>query len=56
MAQNIKGTTKTEVVAHGRSLRSDATVGQLVGDHFLRVQLLYACVYFSYIYILVILL
>ena len=32
-----------EVVAHGRSLRSDATVGRLVGDHFLHVQLLYAC-------------
>ena len=31
------------MVAHGRSLRSDATVGRLVGDHFLRVQLLYAC-------------
>ena len=44
MSQNIKGTIdQTEVVAHGRSLRSDATVGRLVGDHFLRVQLLYAC-------------
>ena len=32
-----------ELVPHGRSLRSDATVGRLVGDHFLRVQLLYAC-------------
>ena len=32
-----------EVVAHGCSLRSDATVGRLVGNHFLRVQLLYAC-------------
>ena len=32
-----------EVVLHGRSLRSDATIGRLVGDHFLRVQLLYAC-------------
>ena len=44
MARNIKETIeKTEVVPHGRSLRSDATVGRLVGDHFLRVQLLYAC-------------
>ena len=32
-----------EVVAHGRSLRSDASIGRLVGDHYLRVQLLYAC-------------
>ena len=32
-----------EVVAHGCSLRSDATVGRLVGDHFLCVQLLFAC-------------
>ena len=31
-----------EVVPHGRSLCSEATVGRLVGDHFLRVQLLYA--------------
>ena len=31
------------MVPHGRSLCSDATVGRLVGDHFLRVQLLYAC-------------
>ena len=31
------------MVAHGRSPRSDATVGRLVGDHFLCVQLLYAC-------------
>ena len=32
-----------EVVAQGRSLRTNATFGRLVGDHFLRVQLLYAC-------------
>ena len=32
-----------EVVAHGRSLRGDATASQLVDDHSLRVQLLYAC-------------
>ena len=31
------------MVAHGRSLRRGATVGRLVGDHFLRVQLLYVC-------------
>ena len=31
------------MVAHGRSLRSDTTVGRLVGNHFLCVQLLYAC-------------
>ena len=31
------------MVAHDRSLRSDATVGRLVGDHLVRVQLLHAC-------------
>ena len=44
MARNIKETIdETEVVPHGCSLRSDATVGRLVGDQFMRVQLLYAC-------------
>jgi len=43
MAHNIKETIDyKEVLAHGRSLRSDATVGRLVGDHFLPVQLVYA--------------
>ena len=32
-----------ELIPHDRSLCSDATVGWLVGDHFLRVQLLHAC-------------
>ena len=31
------------MVPHNRSLRSDATVGRLVGDHLLRVQLLHVC-------------
>ena len=31
------------MVPHDRPLRSEATVGQLVGDHLLRVQLLHAC-------------
>ena len=31
------------MVPHGRSLCSEGTVGQLVGDHLLRVQLLHAC-------------
>ena len=46
MARNIKETIeKTEVVPHGRSLRSDATVGRLVGDHFLHAYSTALCVW-----------